>query len=117
MATRLRDIPPLRSLPLSVEAVRYNRVRLALRRLANPLRLELPRGIDMFLEDTSWLCMHGESEFPLVEWAEFAPSGRALHEPVRCVMHLYHVHAGLISSTSLATMDALLQARLAKKRR
>ncbi len=117
MVTRVRDIPPLRSLPLSVDAVRYNRVRLALRRLANPLRLELPRGIDLFLEETSWLCMHGESELPLVEWAEFAPSGRALHEPVCCVMHIYHVHAGLISSSSLATMDTMLETRLAAMRR
>ncbi|MDA8362855.1 MAG: hypothetical protein M0Z84_03320 [Gammaproteobacteria bacterium] len=117
MAIRLRDIPPLRSLPQSVEAVRYNRVRLALRRLANPLQLELPRGIDLFLEDRSWLCLHGASELPLIEWAEFTPAGRALHEPVPCVMHVYHVHAGLIGSTLLAAMDAMLEARLVEQRR
>ncbi len=117
MAARLRDIPPLRSLQLSVDAIRYNRVRRALRRVANPLQRELPRGIEMFIADASWRCLLGETGLPLVEWAEFASAGRALHEPVRCVMHLYHVQAGLISSTSLATMDGLLQERLAEKRR
>lgn len=36
-------ITPLRSLPKRIEAAHYNRVRLALRRLACPLRLEIPR--------------------------------------------------------------------------
>ena len=117
MAGSLRDIPPLRSLPVTLDAVRYNRVRLALRRLSNPLHLELPRGIDMFLKGSSWLCLLGAHELPLIEWAEFAAAGRGLNDPVPCIMHLYHVQAGLISGQSLETMDVLLEARLAALRR
>ncbi len=113
MATRLRDIPPLRSLPLSLEAVRFNRVRLALRRLGNPLCLELPRGIDLILEDRSWFCLQAAGELPLVEWTAFACAGRALHEPVPCIMHIYHVHAGMIGGSLLAAMDTRLNERLA----
>lgn len=54
--SRLDEIPILRSAATTVPAVRYNRVRLALRRLENPLRLELPRlrSLDMILEDEAW---------------------------------------------------------------
>ncbi|MCL5802062.1 MAG: hypothetical protein M1283_06040 [Gammaproteobacteria bacterium] len=100
-------ITPLRSLPKRIEAAHYNRVRLALRRLACPLRLEIPRQpVDMILDECRWVALH-LGETPLLTWMDFQVKGRsALHEPVVCTLHLYHHHAGLIMGKVL---DALIQ--------
>ncbi|MGC1951704.1 MAG: hypothetical protein WA970_03855, partial [Gammaproteobacteria bacterium] len=49
----------LHSLPKTIEAACYNRVRLSLARSGSPLRIALPghRGLEMILEDRFWLCV------------------------------------------------------------
>lgn len=113
--SRLDEIPILRSAATTVPAVRYNRVRLALRRLENPLRLELPRlrSLDMILEDEAWaLVDRGLNDIPIVAWTDFSPR-TALHTPLHCSLHYYHGHAALVVDTALITMDHILAERLA----
>jgi hypothetical protein len=116
MGMRLNDISPLRTLPKTIEAVRYNRVRLALLRLGSPLRVELPRlQLDMLLERQAWIafCLW-QQNFPMLAWTEFDARQRAgLHEPVHCCLRLYHVHAGLLMGVALDAMDVRLAERLA----
>jgi hypothetical protein len=113
----LRDIPPLRTLPKTIDAACYNRVRLALMRMGSPLRLELPRQrMNIVLADREWMGIAPwQVEMPMLVWTEFRPRPRqSLHEPVSCVLHLYHVHAGLVMGTALDGLDELLIERLAQ---
>ncbi len=119
MIRRIRDLAPLRSIPKTVDACYYNRVRLALKRLGNPLEVELDgrlRQSDMLLTDREWLCVdRARDDLPLLAWTDFAIKERdALHAPVRCTLHLYHAHAGLLMGRALPVLDRVLQQRLAK---
>lgn len=114
--SRLNNIPSLSSAPATVPAARYNRVRLALRRLENPLRIELPglRSLDMILEDEVWAIVDRDlNDIPIVAWTGFE-SRSALHTPLRCTLHYYHAHASAILDTALNTLDRILGQRLAR---
>ena len=109
----------MRSLPKRMEAVYYNRVRLALGRLGRPLRVPLliHRGLDAILDDETWLCVDAtRDDLPMLAWRAFAARGReSLHEPVECRLELYHCHAGLLMGPALELLDAALCARLAAR--
>jgi hypothetical protein len=113
----LRDIPPLRSVPYTLDAALYNHVRLALLRIANPLELELEKlGIDMALENTCWVGNHCQQmSLPLIAWDGFDTHRSALDVPVACTMHLYHHHSWLQMPKILTAMDEELQLRLSAK--
>lgn len=115
--SRLNSIPSLRSTPATVPAARYNRVRLALRRLENPLRIELPglRSLDVILEDDVWVIVDRElNDIPIVAWTGFE-SRSSLHTPLRCTLRHYHAHAGAILDIALNALDRILSQRLAKR--
>jgi hypothetical protein len=112
--SRLNDIPTLKSLPGSVAAARFNRVRLALTRLENPLRIELPglRSMDFILENQVWAIVdHNHNDIPVVAWTDFEPR-TTLHQPVPCIMRIYHLHADAIIDQALQKLDNILNARL-----
>jgi hypothetical protein len=111
----LRSIPPLRTLPKTVEAACYNRVRLALKRLGYPLRVELGRpSLVMILEERLWAGVAPWDEsLPMLVWSDFDVQGRdALHRPVVCRVHLYHSHAGLMMGPALEVLSEKLARRL-----
>jgi len=110
-----RDLPPLRVMPKQLEAACYNQVRLALRRLGEPLSVSLPghRGLDMLLARTEWVCLDTISDdFPVMAWKDFARAGVNLHEPVSCRLELYHRCAGLVMGTALDALVEALDGRL-----
>ena len=56
MRSRINDVPILKTTPTCIEAMYYNRVRIALSRIENPLRIELInlRGLDIVIDDEAW---------------------------------------------------------------
>jgi len=108
----------MRSLPKAVDAKYYNRVRLALLRLANPLRISLEAlgDADMILADGEWLCVDRScDDLPLLAWKDFEIKEReGLHEPVPCTLHLYHSHAGMLMGRVLPVMDKVLDRELGR---
>ncbi len=113
--SRLNSIPVLNSAPCSVPAARYNQVRLALRRLANPLRFELPglRSLDMILEDGLWVIVDRDlNDIPIVAWTDFEARD-SLHTPLQCTLRHYHAHATVIIDKALKALDGILAQRLA----
>ncbi len=117
MTRRIRNLAPLRSLPKTVKAQYYNRVRLALMRLENPLHVQLDEELgqmDMLLSDDEWLCVdRARDDLPLLAWTGFEIQERdALHAPVRCTLLLYHAHAGLLIGRTLPILDRVLQRKL-----
>lgn len=111
------DIQPLRVVQKQVDAACYNQVRLGLRRLPRPLRLQLPRhrGLELVLDDEGWLCVDAaRNDLPVLAWHDFDACGRsALHEPVVCRLNMYHIHAGLVMGTVLEDAEGILRERLA----
>jgi hypothetical protein len=108
--TQKDELLPLRIMPKVIEAATFNLARLALLRVANPLRVSLTdhRCLDIILDQQQWLCVDGCSEDqPILAWREFDMRHRdALHQPINCKLHLYHVHAGLVMGTA---RDSLVQ--------
>jgi hypothetical protein len=114
--SRLNDIPILRTFPGTVAPDRYNRVRLALVRLQNPLRIELPglRSLDMILENEVWAIVDRDlNDIPVIAWTEFERRS-ALHQPIHCTLRFYHAHGDIILDMALQKLDEILSARLAK---
>lgn len=101
----------LRTMPKSIEAATYNHVRLALKRISRPLRVEIPRhrGLEVILDADLWLCVDATAEdMPIMAWHEFATQGRDdLQAPVACTLELFHRCAGLVMGS---VPDALNEA-------
>jgi hypothetical protein len=115
MRSRLPNIPVLRSVNATIGAEQFNRTRLALMRLENPLRLVLPglRGLDMMIERDTWLCIDRTlNDLPVLAWTDFQVAGRGLHEPVACRSLYFHAYANVIVKTALADVHRILNERL-----
>jgi hypothetical protein len=115
--SRLNEIPTLKSRPTTVTAERFNRVRLALRRLENPIRIELPklRSLDLILEDDIWAIVDRDlNDIPVVAWTDFEHRS-SLHQAVPCILRYYHAHADAIMDKALRKLDEILEARLIKQ--
>ena len=117
MRSRLLDVPALKIIPSYVEATYYNRVRLALMRLGNPLRIELMnmRGLDIIITDQEWVCVDRSiGDMPTLAWTGFEMTAReGLHRPVACQLRFFHNHADLICGTVLDLVHRHIEKRLA----
>jgi hypothetical protein len=113
MSDYFDDIQPLRTMAKTIEAICYNHARLALNRVANPLRVRLPnhRGLEVILENNLWLCVDTfNDDQHIMAWTDFDTRNhnQALHEAVPCNLHLYHMQAGLIMGSALDELDLVL---------
>ena len=99
-------------MPKTIEATVYNHVRLALRRLGSPLRVEVPghRGLEIVLESRVWMCVDANAgDQPIMAWLDFGTRGRDnLQAPVSCTLELYHRCAGLVMGSALDSLDDAL---------
>lgn len=120
MNSRLRELPALKVMDSVVVAKHYNRVRLALTRLEDPLRFPLPhlRGLDMVLTQDEWVCVDRTlNDLPVLAWTDFQRQSRtALHAPIPCRLRFYHAYAGLIVGTLLQDVAVILAERLIRAR-
>ncbi len=120
MLYRLNDLQPLHTLKRVIQASDYNRVRLALRRIGNPVRFELQNlcCLDIILSDQHWVCIDPcIQDRPVMAWTDFQTQGRsAIHTPVECVLRMYHVHAGLVMGEVLDALGQTLQRELQSTR-
>ena len=115
--SRLRDVPRMKWGDTLITAQCYNRVRLGLLRLKNPLRIEAClRDIDIILEDKVWYSVDcSMNELPIVAWDNFQPRS-SLHEPIRCRVSYYHAHAEKIIPTLFEAIEGYLEKQLFQQR-
>jgi len=117
MRTRLDELPVFEIRQLTVRASDYNLVHIALKRLGEPLRLELPklRTLDLVLEHDAWIVIdRALNDMPVLAWIDFEVIHRhSLHEPVPCQRRTYHTHALLIVDKVIEAMHLILGERLA----
>ena len=118
MASRLDDIPVYEQRPVTVAATEYNRVHIALNRLGEPLRIPLQdlRTLELILEHEAWIVVDtGLNDIPVMAWTGFQVDHRqTLHEPIPCLLKIYHAHALVISDKVTKLMQEVLTTRLAE---
>ena len=116
MSISLNDVPIYENKTVEIPAEYYNRIRLGQIRLPSPIRLELAglKDIDAILDGDTWVCLETSlNDLPVLAWTEFEVENReALHEPVRCKLCLYNIHADLITETALKTIYEIVRDRL-----
>jgi hypothetical protein len=116
MRSRLDDLPVFETRQVHIPAEEYNLVQIALNRLGNPLRIELPRlrTLDLLLEKDAWIVVDRSlNDIPVVAWIDFIVAHREnLHEPVACERRTYHTHALIIVDKVIEAMHQILGERL-----
>ena len=116
MRSRLDDLPVFETRKVLVPADNYNLVHIALKRLGNPLRFELPRlrTLDLILEKDAWIVVDRSlNDIPVLAWIDFEVAHRqSLHEPILCERRSYHTHAMLIVDKVIEAMHLILGERL-----
>lgn len=104
---------PLRKFPKKMNAKCYNRGRLAILRIGQPLRITLEhhRGLEVILNNAIWLCVDSfADDQPVLAWREFKLRERShLHHPIACELWLYHSCAGLIMGSALEDLQQSLE--------
>jgi len=118
MSTQIENVPKLRTVPASISAELYNKVLLAVLRHDAPLRIRLPglRTIDVVINRNSWICLdRAMYDLPALAWSQINLEGRnALHIPVECELHYYHIHANISAHNVLNSLDFALKETLAR---
>ena len=117
MRSRLDDIPTFEIRQSQLRAQDFNLVRIALKRLGAPIRIELPRlrSLDFIFEKDVWVIVdRALNDIPIVAWLDFAEAMRDnLHEPIACQQRAYHTHAMMIIDKSFEAMHLILGEKLA----
>lgn len=118
MKARLDQLPVYERSYIQVSANLYNLAKIALKRLGNPLRFELPRlrTLDFVLEEDAWIVVDRSlNDIPIIAWLNFSTQHRSnLHEPIACERRSYHAHADLITDKSIEAMQLILGEQLGR---
>lgn len=118
MSSRLDDIPVYQQRPVTVTAVDYNRVQIALKHFGEPVSIPLTglRSLELVLDHNAWIVVDGAlNDIPVLAWTDFEVAGREnLHEPIPCVLKIYHAHAMVILNKVSACMESVLLERIDK---
>ncbi len=117
MMWRLKEVPKYSDADCRVEAQYFNKIRLALRRLPSPIRLQLKhlQNLDMIIDEDSWTCVDSSlNDLPITAWTNFKANGRDnLHEPIECKLSYYHYQAAMVTKEALEITQELLDERFA----
>lgn len=118
MMWRIKEVPKYSSAESRVAAQYYNTIRLALRRISGNIRFKIDglQGIDMIIDDDSWVCVDRTlNDLPVVAWTDFNVGERnSLQDPVRCQLHYYHFGAATIAHRAIKTTNDYLVDQLLK---
>lgn len=118
MYTRHEEVPVYEYRDAVIEAVHYNTVQTAFKRLGEEIRLSIPKlkTLDLILQRDAWIVVdRALHDIPVAAWTNFDTERRsALHTPVHCQMRLYHANGGIIIKRVLEAMELLLGERLSE---
>jgi len=116
MKSRLENIPVYDTKVCDIRAQDYNLVKIALKRLGSPIRLEIPnlRTLDFILEDDLWVIVdRSMNDIPVVAWLEFDEHNReGLHEDIKSERRTYHTHALIIVDKAFEALHLILGEKL-----
>lgn len=116
MKSKLEDLPTFETRRISVKAIHYNLVQVALKRLGEPLRFALPklRTLDLHLERDAWIVVDKSlNDIPVMAWVDFDAAKRSsLHKDIPCTLKIYHSHAGILIKKIMEAMTLLIGEQL-----
>lgn len=112
MYTRHNEVPQLSSGPGEVNALYYNHVQTALKKLNNKIRLRIPtlKHLDLILQKDAWVIVDRVlNDVPVAAWTNFDTEDRnSLHEPIQCEIRYFHYAASMILDRTLEAMELML---------
>jgi len=116
MKSQLDNLPRYSTEEVTLAAPLFNKVKLGLLRLNNPLIFAIHglRHLDVVLDHETWICRDVSlNNMPVLAWTDFSMAKRnSLCESVTCSLYTYHAHALLISDTILEQIDIEISNRL-----
>ena len=116
MYTRHEEIPVYEYRDAVINALYYNTVQTAFKRLGEEIRLSIPqmKTLDLILQRDAWIVVdRALNDVPIIAWINFDTERReALHTPLHCQLRLFHAHGGVIIKRVLEAMELLLGERL-----
>ncbi len=116
MPIQVDKLTAVHSLQKVIDHTDYNRIRLALQRIKQPIRVTLEdmRCLDVIIDDDCWLCVDTcMNDRPVMAWVSFKTSGRSgLNESVACELRIYHIQGGLVMGKVLENIGKEIEKRL-----
>ncbi|VAW57024.1 hypothetical protein MNBD_GAMMA07-2306 [hydrothermal vent metagenome] len=116
MYTRHTEVQQLRSEITEVQAIYYNHVKIALKRLDKQIRFKIPtlKHLDLILQDDAWIVVDTVlNDMPIIAWSDFKVESReTLHQSVVCKIRFYHFAADKIMNKTLEAMELVLGEKL-----
>jgi len=116
MYRRHDEVPVFEYRDSVIDALYYNTVQTAFKRLGEEIRLSIPqlKSLDLILQRDAWIVVdRAFNDIPIAAWTNFDVERRsALHTPVHCQLRLYHANGGVIIKRVLEAMGVLLGERL-----
>jgi hypothetical protein len=116
MYTRHEEMPMFDSRAGKVEAVYYNDVQTALKRLGGEIRLRIPelKHLDLILQKEAWIIVDRVlNDVPIAAWTNFETHHRnSLHEDIPCKLCFFHYAARMVLNRTLKAMDQILREEL-----
>lgn len=114
--TRHDEVPQLASRKGKVNALYYNHVQIALKKLGPQIRLKIPKlkHLDLILQKEAWIVVDTVlNDIPVVAWVNFKVEDRdTLHKPIECEIRFFHFAASMILNRTLEAMEILLGEQL-----
>ncbi len=118
MYTRHEEVPQYDSQDSKIDAMYYNHVQTALKRLGQQIRLEIPKlkHLDLILQKDAWIIVDVLlNDLPVAAWSDFQTEGRgSLHKPVPCKIRFYHYAARMVLNRTLEAMELVLGEQLSE---
>lgn len=118
MYTRHDEVPQYDSRAGKVDAIYYNHVQTALKRLGGQIRLKIPKlkHLDLIIQKDAWIIVDKVlNDVPIAAWSDFETEHREnLHEAIPCKIRYYHFAARMVLNRTLEAMEMMLGEELAK---
>ena len=110
--TRHDEVPVLHTREGKMEAIYFNHVQTAFKKLGPQIRLRIPKlkHLELLIQRDAWVVVDlALSEFPILCWTKFQSQHRDnLHEPVQCEVRYFHYGASMIYNKTIEGMELML---------
>lgn len=110
--TRHNELPVLHTREGKMDAIYFNHVQTALKKLGPQIRLRIPKlkHLEFVIQRDAWVVVDlALSELPILCWTNFQSQYRDnLHEPVPCEVRYFHYAASMIYNKTIEGMELML---------
>lgn len=116
MYNRHNEVPVYAYRKREVQAIHYNHVQIALKRLGSEIELPLPgmKTLKLILQKDAWIIIdQALNDLPIAAWTDFEVEGRdSLQASVPCTVRFFHAYASALFNRVLEAMELMLGEQL-----